>query len=139
MGYEPDLLHCVTNGIRNHNCQHNEDVGVRCEDLSPTDKTPHTPVSTTHSTTVVMTTATNSESNLGDDTDPVENVQNNKTGISNELIIPIAVMVTIVIVAICITICTIVIFKWRRLKLIMKGDHDIKTELSVSSHLPDIV
>ena len=31
MGYEPDLLHCVTNGIRNHNCQHNEDVGVKCE------------------------------------------------------------------------------------------------------------
>ena len=57
-----------------------------------------------------MTTATNSESNLGDGTDPV---QNKKTGISNNLIIPIAVMVTIVIVAICITICTVVIFKWR--------------------------
>ena len=60
-----------------------------------------------------MTTATNSESNLGDGTDPVDPVQNKKTGISNNLIIPIAVMVTIVIVAICITICTVVIFKWR--------------------------
>ena len=64
-----------------------------------------------------MTTATNSESNLGEDTDPVENAQDKKTGISNDLIIPIAVMVTIAIVAICITICTIVIFKWRYVNL----------------------
>ena len=38
-GTESSLLECNTNPIRQHNCDHSEDAGVRCEGKYLTQKT----------------------------------------------------------------------------------------------------
>jgi hypothetical protein len=104
IGNETEILHCFTGSIMSHNCHHKEDASVRCEDI----------LSMVHTESPPQSTITTTRPS------PTESVMvTNPPGITSELFntttitIPVVSLVTVCVLAICLTIIIVALFKWR--------------------------